>query len=196
MQLIVITLPSFIPNEGTYINRLFEWGIDRIHIRKPGSSLSDCRRLVEDVSAEWHARLSLHDHHSLSLEYGMGIHLNARHPEPPLAVPSSLPLSASCHSFSEVVLRKPQCRYVFLSPVFDSISKQGYCSSFSSSELQAASCDGIIDRQVMALGGITASRIPLLREWNFGGAVMLGDIWNRAGVPDFSAYIRHLVMVK
>ena len=67
--------------------------------------------------------------------------------------------------------------YVFLSPIFDSISKRGYRSQFSLTELQKAAAEGIIDSKVVALGGITKDKLPLLQSLHFGGAAMLGAIW-------------------
>ncbi|GAA6529534.1 hypothetical protein LPYR103PRE_15070 [Segatella asaccharophila] len=71
--------------------------------------------------------------------------------------------------------------YVFLSPVFDSISKSGYCSAFPLSALKQAQEEGIIDRKVIALGGVTYDKLPLLESLSFGGGAMLGEIW---GKPD------------
>ena len=77
----------------------------------------------------------------------------------------------------EVIERKPTMNYVFLSPIFDSISKQGYRSAFDHATLKKAAHEGIIDHKVVALGGVTRQRISLLAEYGFGGAAMLGDIW-------------------
>ena len=68
--------------------------------------------------------------------------------------------------------------YVFLSPVFDSISKAGYKAGFSMEELQEASSRGIIDEKVVALGGVTFDSIPYLKRLGFGGAAMIGSIYN------------------
>ena len=66
--------------------------------------------------------------------------------------------------------------YVFLSPIFDSISKAGYKSSFTEEMLKDASSKGIIDKKVVALGGVTLDMIPYLKELNFGGAAMMGGV--------------------
>ena len=73
--------------------------------------------------------------------------------------------------------RKPKLNYVFLSPIFDSISKQGYRSAFDDATLKKASAEGIIGQKVVALGGVTRERVALLEKYGFGGAAMLGDIW-------------------
>lgn len=91
-----------------------------------------------------------------------------------------------------MIANKPQRAYVFLSPIFDSISKAGYEAAFTASRLQQAAADGIIDGKVIALGGVTANNIPLLKEWHFGGAAFLGDVWSRISHPDVDKYLKTL----
>ena len=124
MKFIVITSPEFIPGEAFFIRRLFDCGLDILHLRKPGSSVTGCAQLLDALPAEVRRRIVTHDHFSLCGDYGLfGVHLNCRNP----AVPSGLcpaSVSASCHSVAEVRQRKTGCDYVFMSPVFDSISKR------------------------------------------------------------------------
>jgi thiamine-phosphate pyrophosphorylase len=102
-------------------------------------------------------------------------------------------LSAACHSLEEVAMQKPKVDYLFLSPIFDSISKQGYASGFRREVLQQAQADGLIDAQVMALGGVTLERIPQLATWGFGGVALLGDVWGRLNdLPAFTDYLKAL----
>ena len=185
MQIMVITLPQFITDEGMFINSLFENGVDRVHIRKPGASVEEHRELIEAIDSRWHGKLSLHDCHCLASEYGCGVHLNGRNPNVPLVkVPK---LSASCHSIEEVAERKLKCDYVFMSPIFDSISKQGYHSAFSHMDIENAAKSGVIDDSVIALGGISWERIPLVEAMGFGGAALLGDVWK-----DVTLFCRNL----
>ena len=85
----------------------------------------------------------------------------------------------SCHSFEELRRYKDEYDYLFLSPIFDSISKVGYKSAFTEEELQKAAEEGLIDEKVIALGGVTFAKIPLLEKLNFGGAAMLGAIYSQ-----------------
>lgn len=80
------------------------------------------------------------------------------------------------HTFEEVLRYKEECDYLFLSPIFDSISKRGYKSRFSDEVLRRASVEGLIDSKVIALGGVTLDKIPYLRSLNFGGVAMMGAI--------------------
>jgi len=91
---------------------------------------------------------------------------------------SPLNRSRSCHTFAEIEQYKDDSDYLFLSPIFDSISKSGYTAKFSEKELSEASAKGIIDSKVIALGGITLSGIERLKPYGFGGVAILGAIWN------------------
>lgn len=192
MQLIVITSPTFTVGEASIISQILALGIDKVHIRKPNATADECRQLIEGIPAHLHSRLVLHDHFELTTQFpSIGVHLNHRNSTPPTDFKGSI--SKSCHSLDEVERAKPMCHYVFLSPIFDSISKQGYASAFLPDVLIAAQKQGIIDRKVYALGGISASNIPQIRNYGFGGAALLGDIWQRVGDSNFTAYITSLV---
>ncbi len=119
----------------------------------------------------------LHDHFELAMEYGLrGIHLNSRNPYFHKGWKGAV--SRSCHSISELAeCKKEAYDYMSLSPIFDSISKEGYKSAFTREQLEEARQNGIIDNRVMALGGVTFDKIGLITEMGFGGAMILGDAW-------------------
>lgn len=177
MTIIAITQPFFFEGEAEAIHHLFAEGrIDLLHLRKPDASAQQCRQLLSDIPMQWHGRIVTHSHFELCAEYNLhGCHLNHRCPTlPPMHHGS---VSRSCHSLDEVSKYKEQVDYLFLSPIFDSISKYGYHSAFDDATLQKAASRGIIDNKVIALGGVTPQRIPLLEDYGFGGAAMLGAMW-------------------
>lgn len=176
-MIIVITLPTFFQGEAEQIVRLLRTSADLVHIRKPSSTIDETENLILSIPEEYRSRLVLHDHHSLASKYSLhGVHLNSRNPLPPPT--ATLSISRSCHTLEEVTLWKDRCAYVSLSPIFDSISKQGYHSAFTKDTLMQAKADGIIDSKVMALGGVTFARIHEVLDMGFGGAMILGDAWN------------------
>ncbi len=176
MKTIVITTENFFENEAEAINDLFKAGLYRLHIRKPNSSESACEKLISGINRKWYSQISLHDHFQLAKKYGLGgLHLNKRNPVPPTGFAGML--SCSCHSLDEIKSEKYKFDYLFLSPIFDSISKEGYGSRFSGGELQAAAANKIIDAKIFALGGITPTNISSVAACNFGGAAVLGFIW-------------------
>lgn len=174
---IVVTLPCFISDESRRITDFLDSGkADLVHIRKPHAREADVRQLIKSIPPCFRSRLVLHDFFGLAEEMSLyGIHLNSRNPFPPPGWHGSV--SRSCHSIDEVALYKPSCDYVSLSPIFDSISKAGYTSAFSIGELRTAVSSGIIDKKVMALGGITFTNMQDVLRLGFGGVMILGAAW-------------------
>ena len=192
MEWIVITSPGFLQGEADFIDRLFNHGLDRLHLRKPGAEIGECRRLLDGISREWLPRIVVHDNFGLCREYGLGgVHLNGRNPMAPPNHEGSV--SRSCHSLEEISRYKGECDYLTLSPIFNSISKQGYMAAFGPGQLAAARDSGLIDRRVMALGGVTLENIPRVKELGFGGVAILGDVWQRMAdgrVDEYLALLR------
>lgn len=179
---IVITLPDFFDGEAEQIVQLLHTSIDLVHIRKPKAKRAEVEKLIQEIPSEYYDRLVLHDHYSLAMKYHLhGIHLNSRNPQPPKRWKGSV--SRSCHSLQEVTEWKEKCNYVSLSPIFDSISKPGYHAAFSDEALLMAKEVGIIDRKVLALGGVTFNRIDDVIRMGFGGGMILGDAWNKKQQP-------------
>lgn len=171
-QIVIITSPRFFPGEAEMLSLLLG-GLDcRVHLRKPGCTERQMRGLIEALPEEFRPELTLQDHLSLAPEYGLGgVHPTSRFPVAPEGWTGLV--SRSSHSLGEVAM----CRdadYVFLSPVFDSISKSGYSSAFTDAQLRSAP---EIDGHVYALGGVRPEHFPLLAEYGFGGAALLGHVW-------------------
>lgn len=191
MEWIVITSPGFLQGEADFIDRLFGHGLDRLHLRKPGADIGECRRLLDGISREWLPRIVVHDNFGLCREYGLGgVHLNGRNPMAPPNHEGSV--SRSCHSLEEISRYKGECDYLTLSPIFNSISKQGYMAAFGPGQLAAARDSGLIDRRVIALGGVTLENIHRVKELGFGGVAILGDVWQRMADGNVDEYLASL----
>ena len=182
MRFIAITSPKVIYEDVYLIKNLLKRGFDIIHLRKPNSDICECRCILKDLSKYERDRIIIHDYPELYEEFSLkGIHINKN----VTTLPSGYNgfKTRSCHSFEEVIRYKNEYDYLFLSPIFDSISKVGYKSNFSKEELMRAAKDGIIDEKVIALGGITFNKIPYLKSLNFGGVAMSGAIYNCKQLP-------------
>lgn len=176
MMLVVITAPSFMEGETEAVAGLFDAGLERLHLRKPGASERELERFLGALPSEHLPKVVVHDCFSLKERFGLcGIHLNARNPLPPEGYEGSL--SCSCHSLAEVEARQGSMDYLFLSPVFNSISKQGYTARFSPGELSEAGARGIINNKTVALGGVCLENLLQVARMGFGGAAFLGYIW-------------------
>ena len=174
---IVITMPTPIVDEGKQIAKILSReDVGIVHIRKPGYSLEEMENLILSIDKKYYSRIVLHDHFQLAVKYNLyGVHINSRNPFPPDNWKGSI--SRSCHCISEVKECKGNYNYVSLSPVFNSISKKGYCAAFSEDEIVAARAKGIIDEKVFALGGIRFALLDKIKSMGFGGAMILGDAW-------------------
>lgn len=194
MKIVVITPPEFVGDEAAVIARLLEHGVWAVHLRKPGSEAAAMAALVEQVPAWCRPRLVLHDHFGLCARYGLGgVHLNRRNPAPPPRHHGSC--SRSVHGVDELRRCLPTVDYAFLSPIFDSISKVGYRAAYSPPQLAGALAEGLLGPRVLALGGVTLERLPEVEAMGFGGAALLGDVWQRVGTDGFEAYLERLAEV-
>jgi len=198
MKLILMTTPYFFVEEHQIINTLFEEGLDVLHLRKPNTEPVYSERLLSLIPEDYRKNIVVHDHFYLKNEYNLkGIHLNQRNPELPPKYKGHI--SCSCHTADEVISHKRACNYVFLSPIFDSISKNGYTTAFTPQQLLDLKTRKVIDRKVMALGGVSLENIEKIKDYGFGGAVVLGDIWNRFSIhstENFEDIISHFRRLK
>lgn len=170
--LIVITSPYRIKNEGNKIAELLNEGYDYVHIRKPDWTLGEVRTLIEEIPYRLRSRLKLHGHFELLSEMNLGgVHLNSRCKNAPSFCKS---ISKTCHTIEEIEgLKDGEFEYVTLSPIFDSISKQGYMGKFDLGSIS----NKIRGKNVIALGGVTPDKYEILKEKGFSGAALLGYIW-------------------
>ena len=198
MKLILISPPTYFVEEDKIITALFEEGLDILHLRKPNTAPMYAERLLTLIPEQYHKRIVVHGHFYLKEEFRLkGIHLNLRNPNAPEHYKGHI--SCSCHSLEEVKERKRNYDYVFMSPVFDSISKQDYNAQYSPEEIKKAHKQGIIDKKVYALGGIDVHNIKEVKKYGFGGAAVMGAIWQKFDTccdRDYSQIIEHFRKLK
>lgn len=184
-KLIAITREVVEIDESCRICNLIDAGFDYVHIRKPALQKNEMQQFIESIPTRYYNRLKLHDHFDLADKYDLaGIHLNSRNRTAPIGFQKHV--SKSCHSIEE--LRDiDRFEYVFLSPIFDSISKQGYKARFSKNELENSS--NLISEKVMALGGVADKHIPYLQKIGFGGCALLGYLpW----ADDYQSFVQKI----
>ncbi len=198
MKLILMTRPEFFVEEHQILAALFDEGLDTLHLRKPHTEPIYSERLLSLLSDAHRKNIVVHDHFYLKSEYGLkGIHLNSRNPELPANYKGHI--SCSCHTGEELQNRLYYCEYLFLSPIFGEVSGTEFSNSCPPQLLAEWSQKKMINKKVMALGGVGLDNIPMLKDYGFGGAVVLGDIWNRFNIhtnADFKEIIGHFRKLK
>lgn len=175
MKLLVITAPGAVSAEEETINALFSAGLEILHLRKPEWSSSRMANLLDRIDPAHHPRIMIHSNHGLLRHYQLR---GAHFPSWALAPCTERPAysrSRSCHSLQEIECLCGGYEYLFISPVFDSVSKQGYLAAISIDELR--SCTNRTGRRLVALGGITTHTLPKLSANMCWGAAVLGVVW-------------------
>ncbi|WP_426060501.1 thiamine phosphate synthase [Hymenobacter sp. B1770] len=196
MQLILISPPQDVPNEAGLAIELLDQGLSRFHVRKPAWSRAEVAAYLDSIPAHYHPQLVLHSHYSLATELGLGgVHLTAarRHQGTRPTLRPGQTLSTSFHTLAEIREHRRHYNYVFLSPIFDSLSKSDYPAAFALAEI-TATLGQLRHRagyapQVLALGGVDAARLPAVQQAGFVGAAVLGAVWQS---PDPVAAFREL----
>ncbi|NDW13606.1 thiamine phosphate synthase [Bacteroides sp. 214] len=178
MKLIVTTSPTFFVEEDKIITVLFEEGLDILHLRKPETSAMFSERLLTLIPEKYHKRIVTHEHFYLKEEFHlMGIHLNARNPKEPYDYAGHV--SCSCRSLEELARKKHFYDYVFLKPVYDIDSDGRNFGRYTPEELREAVKKDVIDTEVMAFGGVTVDNLLEIKDFGFGGAVIMEDLWDK-----------------
>ena len=174
---ILITLPRILKNEAETLAALCGAGVSVIHIRKPEASEPEIEELLKTLQALGAdmSRLTIHYNEPLARKYGLGgVHLRIE--ELLAGAGEGLRRSCSAHGWTEAERAATDADYVFLSPLFDSISKPGYRSAVDPAE--AAERLRRRKGRIVALGGIRPANIARVRRIGFDGAAVLGAAWS------------------
>ncbi|MDP2338400.1 MAG: thiamine phosphate synthase [Bacteroidota bacterium] len=171
-MIILISNPEPVKDEHEIIRQLFNDGLEVFHLRKKEYPESDLTTFIENIPEKYREKIVLHSHYHLAAEYGLrGIHV----PHNFSGTTRIGTLSISFHSPEEIQKSEIPFDYGFLSPVFDSISKEGYQSRFNTNEVK----EFLKNRKekIIALGGIDEDKIEAVRDMGFSGIALLGAIW-------------------
>jgi thiamine-phosphate pyrophosphorylase len=181
-DLILISAEQDLKDEVKALVQMFNPGLQTYHLRKPHWGIEQMRLFLKDIPNEFQKRIVLHSHFELAKEFEVkGIHLNEENKALPGQFSSYKIISASFHSLKDLKANSFSYEYVFLSPVFDSISKAGYKARFDLKLLQQNLREMKLQNpampKVIALGGINAQNILSLQSAGFSGAAVLGAVW-------------------
>ena len=193
MELAIMTKSTFFVEEDKILSSLFDEGLDDLHLFKPGSSPMYSERLLTLLPEDYYRKITVHDHFYLKQEYDLaGIHLD--NPTDNLPDGYKGKFSRTCTDLSQLKEMKKKSQYVFLKNIFDCIEFKEEKSSFSLQQLELAAGNGLIDKKVYALGGMSLENIKIAKALGFGGVVICGDLWNRFDIhneKDYKELIAH-----
>jgi thiamine-phosphate pyrophosphorylase len=200
MKLIVISNSAIMENEATIVTKLFEAGLETFHLRKHKVSTKKTRDLINAIPAHFHNRIVIHTHHNLARHFHLkGIHLTKIHKKRKLRTwfilkliklknPNIL-ISTSYDTIGKLFEHQESYKYnyVFLSPVFESITSKfqgGYTQHSLRSALTKTSY------KVIARGGVDINAIEKAYQIGFEGLAFYNSIWKRKDpVAEFNSIV-------
>jgi thiamine-phosphate pyrophosphorylase len=185
-KVFVLTSNHKVPNETEILTKLFEEGMDYLHIRKFGWPTRKVEDLILSIPEQYHRRIVLNSHHNLCrpLQLG-GIHISRDEKANKIligikahflrkAMPEAI-IATSCHRIGKIEKSSDFYTYFFLSNLFGSISKQGvhqYKDKDKLLEFLRAT-----DKYVIALGGIDLINIQDVKDIGFKAVAFHGSLW-------------------
>lgn len=181
-MLVVVSGSVSIPREADACNRLFDAGLEVLHLRKPNADEDVLHDLIQGIDPQYHDRLAWHQHHSLGQMWGMRrVHLTSAvrqqtsNGQLEQWKAAGQTISTSIHAPEEYTTLPPTIDYALLGPVFPSISKPGYQPTTPlhrpKHSAQAT--------KVIAIGGIEPHRCQEVYTMGFDGIAVLGSIWQQ-----------------
>ncbi|MEW6469282.1 MAG: thiamine phosphate synthase [Bacteroidota bacterium] len=199
MKLILISSSEkHAEKEIVQVNKMFELGLENFHLRKPKYTTRELSQYISAIPAHFHNRIIIHSHHKLVFRYNLkGIHLTRIHRKRKLRqwfimrrialMKPHLLTTTSFRKLANLYEEPAKYSYVFLSPIFDSLSGK-YQSGFNEFSLKAAMEK--TPHRVIARGGMDPSRIEKSKEIGFAGIAFYSSIWKKD--DPVAEYIRTL----
>lgn len=190
MQLLLITPPQFHKNEARILEEAVDIGVDTIHIRKKDISPYAEKVFLEMLPEKVLRQSVQHGHETLFKMFPFkGFHYSEYARKlygcRKIADMSSFlrgrkaTFSTSAHHADTLSSLENTFDYVFCSPVFPSISKQGY---FTDYEWNVKSIHS--KSKLIALGGIDHTKIEECKQRGFDGVAVLGAVWQQKNPRD------------
>ncbi len=182
MELSLFSWPDTLAGEIAFTKACIQQGLPVFHLRKPDWSYQQTEDFLKGLTAEEQATVILHQHPDLRLAYPVkGLHFSSYQPvslHGHIFPEEALTFSTSVHSLSEANELPDGFSMVYISPVFDSISKSNHFGIFDRDSLEAFLKNESNTAQYYALGGIDEHNIKQAAAMGFRGAGVLGAIWN------------------
>ena len=179
MMLVVISHPNWLPDEAKLVSTLFAEGLKYYHLRKPGASVTEVEQFIGQLPMGYRNRIIIHNHLELAEKYALGgIHFNAATKDDFNNYKTWRGIrSWACHSLDELKIVPMQVNYVFLSPIFPSISKPAYRADWNKTTLKTILNKRNTHQAIIALGGISVNRVDEAYQLGFKGVAVLGSVW-------------------
>lgn len=156
------------PKEIEILCWLIDSGLDFYHFRKNNVCDTDCIAVLHRIPFAYRKNIVVHHHFNID---GFLYH----HKSDERQYEHKNIHSCSAHQFDEVIDYLTFYNHVFWSPVFDSISKQGY---FKNTTIDLGKVKPHLRPQLIALGGVQPSKFEMVKQIGFSQIAIKGWFWN------------------
>ncbi len=188
---ILLSYPTEVHQEIDVAKSFLKIESNIFHLRRYDSSEDEVVQFLNPFTEKERKQLVLNHHHFLASEFGINrLHFSENERleigDEKLEKLHSYGfiLSTSVHSVEDFQKLNDVFEYAFLSPVFDSISKENYKAvSFDLNNVRK-------DIKLIALGGITVENYNDALNLGFGGVAFLGGVWKQENPNEI---VRNLV---
>lgn len=193
-MVVLIAPEREIKDEIAILHQLFDAGLDCYHLRKPTKDDDALAGYLNKIQPMYHDRIVVHQCHRLINVFNLkGIHFPEQLRKDAIDQPSRYfrnlelygkTISSSFHKIEDVVASDFEFDYHLLSPVYSSLSKEGY---------EGRGFDvNRIDKPIIGMGGATPANINDFISLGYKGVGVLGGIWNSVSpVENFKAIKSH-----
>ena len=180
---LVLFTPTRSPWDAKTVVKLFDAGLGRLHVQSVRDwNVRQYEAFLQQVPEVFWNRIVLEEQPDLVLSRKLaGFQMLPGDRIPP-RWPKTAALSLKCHSYDEMRSTLKGCHYLFLSPIFPSVSKRDYVPQRTHREFQV-----IVERwraeggcPVYGLGGITPQNAAHVRALGFDGMAFIGSVWESA----------------
>jgi thiamine-phosphate pyrophosphorylase len=174
-RIIVVTHPGQVNDEIEICKELLGAGLEKLHVRKYKWTEAKIKEWLSCFTQAELDKMTIHHQQKIYDEIQLGgLHLPYSN-DFSYAKQDGQTFSCSVHTWNEAKIALDYCDYVFISPVFDSISKTAYSHNEALKIIPA----DLKDKKIFALGGIEDNNIAEVYKMGYYGAVVLGYIWNK-----------------
>ncbi len=212
-MIVLIAPEQDIPNEIAILNQLFIAGLECYHLRKPNKDYQEHCEYLNQIDKKYHNRIVVHYFHELINAYDLkGIHFQeakrrdflstqykvkspqfiesyAKKLDTEYSLLNTMSFSSSFHEPEELEQCEFDFDYHLLSPVFSSISKEGY-------EGRGFEVNHI-NKRIIGMGGVTTDNLSQFTKLGFKGVGVLGGIWSsKSPITDFKKMSNYFTKTK
>lgn len=199
MKLIVITPARDVEDEQSLVTKMFENGLQTLHLRKPKHSTNKLREYIKEIPTQFHDRIVIHSHHDLAIKFNLkGIHLGKIHLTKRwqyfiirLRLKFKFAHISKSRSYSRLqqLYNKEERKfdYFLLGTMYNNMTGELYSGFYEDGLSNALRTCG---KKVVARGGTSLSSVLKSKKLGFHGVAFNSYIWN-ADQP-FDNYLKIL----